>query len=98
MVGESIDIDNINIIVGHNSYNGSGIVDSNDNGLWDPGETIYLYGLDLTKQTQRDRRHEHAGPVARNGAVELQPVAVEPRTTSPASQAIRLHHINRASG
>ncbi len=51
MVGDSIPIDNVNIIVGPGTYNASGIVDSNDNGLWDPGETIFLYGLDLTKQT-----------------------------------------------
>jgi FlaG/FlaF family flagellin (archaellin) len=51
MVGDSIQINNVNIIVGSNAYNASGIVDSNDNGLWDPGETIYLYGLDLTGQT-----------------------------------------------
>jgi len=51
MVGDSIPIDNVNIIVGPSSYNASGIVDSNGNGLWDPGETIFLYGLDLEKQT-----------------------------------------------
>lgn len=51
MVGDSIPIDNVNIIVGPITYNASGIADSNDNGLWDPGETIFLYGLDLEKQT-----------------------------------------------
>lgn len=51
MVGDPVPIDNVNIIVGPSTYNASGIVDSNDNGLWDPGETIFLYGLDLEKQT-----------------------------------------------
>jgi PA14 domain len=51
MVGGSIDIDNINIVVGSQSYDASGIQDTNHNGLWDMGETIFLYGLDLTHQT-----------------------------------------------
>ena len=51
MVGDSIDIDNINIVVGPQSYDASGIQDTNNNGLWDMGETIFLYGLDLTHQT-----------------------------------------------
>ncbi len=51
MVGESIDIDNINIIVGSHTYDASGIQDDNHNGKWDMGETIFLYGLDLTHGT-----------------------------------------------
>lgn len=51
MVGDSIPINNINIVVGPETYNASGIEDMNDNGRWDPGETIFLYGLDLSDQT-----------------------------------------------
>jgi hypothetical protein len=51
MIGDSIGIENINIIVGSDTYNASGIRDDNNNGFWDPGETIFLYGLDLTRQT-----------------------------------------------
>jgi hypothetical protein len=51
MVGDSISIASINIIVGSETYNASGIKDDNDNGLWDQGETIFLYGLDLNRQT-----------------------------------------------
>jgi hypothetical protein len=51
MIGDSIQIDNINIIVGSATYDASGIKDDNNNGIWDPGETIFLYGVDLTKQT-----------------------------------------------
>ena len=51
MVGDSIPINNINIIVGPDTYNASGIEDTNHNGRWDPGETIFLFGLDLSDQT-----------------------------------------------
>ena len=50
MIGDSIGIENINVIVGSDTYNASGIRDDNSNGFWDPGETIFLYGLDLTRQ------------------------------------------------
>jgi hypothetical protein len=51
MIGDSISIENIHIIVGSETYNASGIRDDNNNGFWDPGETIFLYGLELTRPT-----------------------------------------------
>ncbi len=51
MVGDSIKIDNINIIVGSDT---SQCVRHRRRrryiGMWDPGETIFLYGLDLNRK------------------------------------------------
>lgn len=51
MVGDPIRVNILTIVVGSNTYNASGIVDTNNNGMWDPGETILIYGQDLTKQS-----------------------------------------------
>jgi hypothetical protein len=68
MIGDSIGIENINIIVGSDTYNASGIRDDNHNGYWDPGETLFLYGLDLTRQTS---------VVVTTGATVLMPSTVQ---------------------
>jgi hypothetical protein len=80
MIGDSIDIDNINIIVGSETYNASGIIDDNHNGFWDPGETLFLYGLELNRQTS---------VVVTTGAIVLMPSTVQwsynPAPSSPST-------------
>ena len=51
LVGDSIQEGAISVVVGPSTYNGSGLVDSNHNGYWDPGETLFVYGLDLLQQS-----------------------------------------------
>jgi hypothetical protein len=68
MIGDSIGIENINIIVGPETYNASGVVDDNNNGFWDPGETLFLYGLDLNRQTS---------VVVTTGSIVLMPGTVQ---------------------
>jgi hypothetical protein len=74
MIGESIGIENINIIVGPETYDASGIVDDNRNGFWDPGETLFLYGLELNRQTS---------VVVTTGAIVLMPGTVQWSNPAP---------------
>ena len=58
VVGDSIPINNINIIVGPDTYHGSGIEDKDHNGRWDPGEHAPYKMIDSTYLTMGYHRLE----------------------------------------